>query len=122
MGAEGGVPPPILWAKSYLFCDFERDAKIQNRSQTPSVRKVSGRKKKKERKNIAFTYCSLTHRARTPPAVNPGITIWVNEIELEKKKEKKRKKIWLGDFLEGQFFLKFFMSNFFLNEIEFERN
>ena len=28
--------------------------------------------------------CSLTHSARTPPAVNQGITIWV-EIEFEKK-------------------------------------
>ena len=23
--------------------------------------------------------CSLTHSARTPPAVHPGITIWVDE-------------------------------------------
>ena len=33
--------------------------------------------------------CSLTHSARTPPAVTPGITIWVDEIEIEKTKEKK---------------------------------
>ena len=29
--------------------------------------------------------CSLTHSARTPPAVHPGIMIWVDEIEFEKK-------------------------------------
>ena len=29
--------------------------------------------------------CSLTHSARTPPAVHQGITIWVDEIEFEKK-------------------------------------
>ena len=29
--------------------------------------------------------CSLTHSARTPPAVHPGITIWVDKIEFEKK-------------------------------------
>ena len=29
--------------------------------------------------------CSLTHNARTPPAVHQGITIWVDEIEFEKK-------------------------------------
>ena len=28
---------------------------------------------------------SLTHSARTPPAVHQGITIWVDEIEFEKK-------------------------------------
>ena len=43
--------------------------------------------------------CSLTHSARTPPSVHPGITIWVDEIEIEKK----------------SFFL-------FLNEIELEKN
>ena len=42
--------------------------------------------------------CSLTHSARNPPAVHPGITIWVDEIESEKK----------------SFFL-------FLNEIELEK-
>ena len=31
-----------------FFCDLERDAKIRNRRQTPSGRKVRGRKKKKE--------------------------------------------------------------------------
>ena len=36
---------------------------------------------------------SLTQSARTPPAVHPGITLWVDEIE--------EKQIWLGDFLEG---------------------
>ena len=34
-------------AKSYFFCYLERHAKIQNRKQTPSGRKVRGRKKKK---------------------------------------------------------------------------
>ena len=29
--------------------------------------------------------CSLTHSARTPPAVHQGITIWVDDIEFEKK-------------------------------------
>ena len=29
--------------------------------------------------------CSLTHSARTPPAVHQGITICVDEIEFEKK-------------------------------------
>ena len=37
--------------------------------------------------------CSLTHSARTPPAVHPGITILVDKIEIEKKK----KKNWPGD-------------------------
>ena len=40
--------------------------------------------------------CSLTHSARTPPAVHPGITIWVDEVEIEKKKKEER--IWLGYF------------------------
>ena len=31
--------------------------------------------------------CSLTHIARTPPAVHPGTTILVVEIEIEKKKD-----------------------------------
>ena len=43
--------------------------------------------------------CSLTHSARTPPAVHPGIMIWVDVIEIEKK----------------SIFL-------FLNEIELETN
>ena len=29
--------------------------------------------------------CSLTHSARTPPAVHQGITIWVDEIEFIEK-------------------------------------
>ena len=29
--------------------------------------------------------CSLSHSARTPPAVHQGMTIWVDEIEFEKK-------------------------------------
>ena len=45
-------PGMTIWgvkgAKSYYFCDLERHAKIQNRRQTPSVRKVRGRKEKKK--------------------------------------------------------------------------
>ena len=48
--------------------------------------------------------CSLTHSARTPPAVHPGITIWVDEIEFE-----------FGG--GGAIFFEFFL---FINEIEFE--
>ena len=57
--------------------------------------------------------CSLTHIARTKPAVHPGITIWVDKNEFEKKK--KKKKNWLGDFLEGgvAIFFKFFSHFFF---------
>ena len=40
------------------------------------------------RYHLRQRWCSLTHSARTPPAVHPGITIWVDEIELEKKKNK----------------------------------
>ena len=50
---------------------------------------------------------SLTHSARIPPAVHPGITIWVDKIELE---------------IEKNNFLKFFFdvflgggANFFFN-------
>ena len=47
---------------------------------------------------------SLTNSARTPPAVHPGITIWVDKIEIEEKN------------------LKIFKSFFlFLDEIEFEK-
>ena len=48
--------------------------------------------------------CSLTHSARTPPAVHPGIMIWVDEIELEKKRRKKKekkKKLARGFFFGG---------------------
>ena len=62
--------------------------------------------------------CSLTHSARTPPAVHPGITNWVDEIELEKKKNKK--KVCSGIFRRGGGdFCDFFL---FLNEIEIEKN
>ena len=36
--------------KNYFLCYLERHAKIKNRRQIPSGRKVCGRKKKKERK------------------------------------------------------------------------
>ena len=64
--------------------------------------------------------CSLTHSARTPPAVHPGITIWVEKIEIDKKKGKKRrKKIGSGIFLgEGGKFFSNFLSHFFV----FRRN
>ena len=48
--------------------------------------------------------CSLTHSAFTPPAVNPGITIWVDKIELEK--EKKEEKNLARGFFEIFFVLK----------------
>ena len=70
--------------------------------------------------NIAFArggaHLPIVHALR--PAVHPGITIWVEKIELEKKE--KKKKIWLGDFLGGggQIFFKFFKSFFFV----FRRN
>ena len=34
--------------------------------------------------------CSLTHSARTPPAVHPGIMNWVDKIEINKKKKIKK--------------------------------
>ena len=53
---------------------------------------------------------SLTHSARTPPAIHPGITIWVDKIEID---------IGRGIFKKGrQFFLKFLK---FLDEIEIEK-
>ena len=62
--------------------------------------------------------CSRTHSARTPPAVHPGITIWVDKIELEKKK-KKKKNLARGFFGEGgAIFFEFYL---FLDEIEFEK-
>ena len=36
---------------SYFLCYIERQAKIQNRRQTPSGRKVSGRKERERKKN-----------------------------------------------------------------------
>ena len=47
---------PSVWyktffvAKSYFFCYLERNAKIQNRRQISSGRKVSGRKEKERKK------------------------------------------------------------------------
>ena len=43
-----------------------------------------GFKNKKEYR-VRQRGCSLTHSARTPPAVHQGITIWVDKIEFEKK-------------------------------------
>ena len=39
-GVKGGVPPHFVWAKSYFFSYLERQAKIQNHTQTHSGRKV----------------------------------------------------------------------------------
>ena len=39
----------------------------------------------KNRNKYCVRQRALTHSARTPPAVHPGITIWVDEIELEGK-------------------------------------
>ena len=46
-------PPHFVLAKSYFFCYLQNHAQIQNRRQTPSGRKVSGRMKEKERHNNA---------------------------------------------------------------------
>ena len=55
--------------------------------------------------------CSLTHSARTPPAVHPGITIWVDEIEFEKKQ------FFEIIFLGGElFFFGVHYPNFFLHK------
>ena len=45
----------IFLAKTYFFCYLERHAKIQNRRQTPSGRKVSGRKEKERKNNAKFS-------------------------------------------------------------------
>ena len=37
------------------------------------------RKQILNRYRVRQSGCSLTHSARTPPAVHPGITIWVDE-------------------------------------------
>ena len=39
----------FFWTNSLFCCYLERNAKIQNRRQTPSGRKVSGRKEKERR-------------------------------------------------------------------------
>ena len=45
---------------------------------------VEGKRKKEEEEyRVRQRGCSLTNSARTPPADHPGITIWVDEIELE---------------------------------------
>ena len=41
--------------------------------------------KKNNKYRVRQKGCSLTHSAPTPPAVHQGITIWVDEIEFEKK-------------------------------------
>ena len=48
---------------------------------------VEGRRRKEEEEEYRVRQrgCSLTHSARTPSAVHQGITIWVDEIEFEKK-------------------------------------
>ena len=47
-GVKGGPSPIFVVAKYYFLCYLERHAKIQTRRQTPSGRKVSGRKKKEK--------------------------------------------------------------------------
>ena len=58
----------------------------------------------------------LTQSARTPPAVHPGITISVDEIEIKKIKER----LCQGDFFLGG---DIFVSQYFLflDEIEYEK-
>ena len=68
LGGEGRVPP-------IFFCYLERHAKIQNRRQSPSGRKVSGSKEEERRRImpsiVANTYASArttficSHSART---------------------------------------------------------
>ena len=41
--------------------------------------------KKNNKYRVRQKGCSLTHSARTPPAVHHGITIWVDKIEFEEK-------------------------------------
>merc|ERR1719483_1339463 len=54
-----------------------------------STKHEAGKVKISNKYRVRQRGCSLTHSARTPPAVHQGITIWVDEIELEKKKKKK---------------------------------
>ena len=57
---------------------------------------------KEEEYRVRQRGCSLTHNARTPPAVHPGIMIWVDKIKIE---------IYFGG---RAIFLKFFKSIFLL--------
>ena len=57
----------IFLAKSYFFCYLERHAKIQNRRQTHSRRKVSGRKEKEKRRimpSLESSQCAASHQHR----------------------------------------------------------
>ena len=80
------------------------------------MRKVRGRKeekeeRKKEEYRVRQRGCSLTHSARTPPAVHRGITIGVDEIEFEKK-------IFFGNnFWGGGFFFGGPLPHFFFAKI-----
>ena len=65
--------------------------------------------------------CSLTHSAHTPPAVHPGITIWVDEIELELNSTKinflgREIFFWGG----GQFLMNFLL--FLTTKLKFRKN
>ena len=76
----------------------------KTQEQHAKEKKLQQEKKKKQlNKNKKYRVrqrgCSLTHSTRTPPAFHPGITIWIDEIEIEKKS-----------------------MFFFLNKIELEKN
>ena len=62
---------------------------------------MEGKKKEiiKKEYGVCQRGCSLTYSARTPPVIHPGITIWVDKIEID---------IGMG------IFLKFFESIFLL--------
>ena len=66
-GVNGGSPPSFFWLNLIFFCDLERQ--IQNRRQTPSGRKVCGRKEERRRimPSLVATTSSLarTHNVRT---------------------------------------------------------
>ena len=47
------------------------------------IGKSMWKEKEKEEYRVRQRGCSLTHSARNPPAGHPGITIWVDEIEIE---------------------------------------
>ena len=68
-GVNGGSPPSFFWLNLIFFCDLERHAQIQNRRQTPSGRKVCGRKEERRRimPSLVATTSSLarTHNVRT---------------------------------------------------------
>ena len=60
----GGSPPQFFLAKSYFFF-LERHAKNQNYRQTPSWRKVSGRKEDKERRIMPSLLATMSASPRT---------------------------------------------------------